>query len=148
MDERIFNQSLNSDYSLDSLIFQTERMDINKLFQVADTFDLILFKNKNFMSKFQRFLTNSDYDHVAMILKTHDNQHFILESTSNSGVAVYSLKGLIDLPRKKYYNRYICNYQEQDLGSTTVRGQILTQRSCRPSFVEQQEKSINSTQCI
>jgi len=45
-------------------------MNIEKIEEIGDTFDIILFKNKNFMSKFQRFVTNSDYDHVAMLLKT------------------------------------------------------------------------------
>ena len=53
-------------------------MDIEKLSEVGDTFDIILFKNKNFMSQFQRLVTNSDYDHVAMLLKTSSKEHFIL----------------------------------------------------------------------
>lgn len=57
------------------------------------------------MSKVQRILTNSDYDHVAMLIKASNSELFILESSSNLGVSVYTLKSLIDLPRKKYYFR-------------------------------------------
>lgn len=80
-------------------------MNIEDLRSVGDTFDIILFKNRTMMSKVQRILTNSDYDHVAMLLKTSNNDLFILESSSNAGVSVYTLKSLIDLPRKKYYYR-------------------------------------------
>jgi len=62
------------------------------------------------MSKVQRLLTNSDYDHVAMLLKTSSGELYILESSSNMGVSVYSLKSLINLPRKKYYFRYRKDY--------------------------------------
>jgi hypothetical protein len=65
------NQSLS--YSMDSLGFEVERMDINRLKQVGDTFDILLFKNKSIMSKVQRIFTNSDYDHIAMLLKTTSN---------------------------------------------------------------------------
>jgi len=45
---------------------------------MCDNFDIILFKNKNLMSKVQRIFTNSDYDHVAMLLKTADNEIYLL----------------------------------------------------------------------
>lgn len=79
---------------------------------IGDTFDILLFKNKTMMSKVQRILTNSDYDHVAMLLKTNSNEVFILESSSNLGVSVYTLKSLIELPRKKYYMRYYFTFIE------------------------------------
>ena len=53
-------------------------MNIEDLKSLADTFDIILFKNRTMMSKVQRILTNSDYDHVAMILKTSNKELFIL----------------------------------------------------------------------
>lgn len=81
-------------------------MSIEELKSVGDTFDIILFKNRTMMSKVQRILTNSDYDHVAMLLKTSSNELFILESSSNAGVSVYTLRSLVELPRKKYYYRY------------------------------------------
>jgi hypothetical protein len=43
------------------------------------------------MSRVQRLFTNSDYDHVAMILRASNQEMFMLESTSNAGVAVYTL---------------------------------------------------------
>ena len=77
--------------SLDSLGFEVERMEMRQLIQRADTFDILLFKNRNLMSKVQRIFTNSDYDHVGMLLKTTSQDLFLLEATGNSGVAVYTL---------------------------------------------------------
>jgi hypothetical protein len=105
LEEFVISSKLNSSYSLDSLGFEVERESIEDLRHTGDTFDIILFKNRTMMSKVQRILTNSDYDHVAMLLKTNNNELFILESSSNLGVSVYTLKSLIDLPRKKYYFR-------------------------------------------
>jgi hypothetical protein len=59
-----------------------------------DTFDIILFKGKNLMSKFQRFFTNSDYDHVGMIIKTIDGNLLLLEATGNVGVAIYTFSSI------------------------------------------------------
>ena len=49
-------------------------MEFNDIFSIADTFDILLFKNKNIMSKFQRFFTNSDFDHVSLIIRTTGNK--------------------------------------------------------------------------
>lgn len=35
----------------------------------AETGDILLFYTENFSAKLQRFFTNSDFDHVAMVLK-------------------------------------------------------------------------------
>lgn len=66
-------------------------MPIERLLECGNTFDLILFKNKSLMSKVQRLFTNSDYDHVAMILRASNRDVFLLESTSSAGVAIYSM---------------------------------------------------------
>lgn len=75
MDEH-YNPNMSS--SLDSLGFEIERIPIEKLASMGDNFDILLFKNKNLMSKVQRLFTNSDYDHVAMLLKTGDKEIYLL----------------------------------------------------------------------
>ena len=89
----------------DSYNFTSERMPYNEVFFVGDTFDIILFKNKSIMSKVQRFFTNSDFDHVALLMKTVNNQLLMLESTSNSGVAIYNFFSLRYLVSKKHFDR-------------------------------------------
>lgn len=78
---------------------------MKELLEKADTFDILMFKNRNFVSKMQRLFTNSDYDHVGMLLKTTNHQLFLLEATSNAGVAVYTLDNLVTCSIKKYYIR-------------------------------------------
>lgn len=53
----------------------------------AMTGDLILFKSTTMISKVQRKITNSDYDHVAMVIrdKFEASEVFLLEAV-NSGV--------------------------------------------------------------
>ena len=53
-------------------------MPMHDLLQKGDTFDILLFKNKTLMSKVQRFFTLSDYDHVAMLIKTSTSNLFLL----------------------------------------------------------------------
>ena len=43
------------------------------------------------MSKVQRFFIFSDYDHVAMLVKSGSSHIFLLEATSNVGVSIYAL---------------------------------------------------------
>ena len=57
------------------------------------------------MSKVQRFFTFSDYDHVAMLIKTSTNNIFLLEATSSAGVAIYALESLLGINVHKYYVR-------------------------------------------
>lgn len=64
---------VDKESSIDSLSLTTETIPYSRLTQEADTFDLLLFKNKTFMSKVQRFVTNSTYDHVGMILRSSQN---------------------------------------------------------------------------
>ena len=76
-----------------------------KLLQTANTFDILLFKNRTLISKVQRIFTNSDYDHVAMLIKSSHKEVYLFEATSNSGVAVFPLRALVDLGVKKLYMR-------------------------------------------
>lgn len=79
----------------------------SKMKHEADSLDILLFKNKTFMSKVQRFLTNANYDHVAMLLKSSTNELYIYECTSTYGVSVYPLDSFTKVDCKKYYER-IC----------------------------------------
>jgi len=41
--------------------------------QTAETGDILLFYTKNTGAQLQRFITNSDFDHVAMVVKFGKN---------------------------------------------------------------------------
>jgi hypothetical protein len=70
-----------------------------------DTFDLILFKGKNIMCKVQRFFTNSDYDHIALVIKAVGSNLLLFESTGNVGVAIYSFASVEMSLEKNLYER-------------------------------------------
>lgn len=53
-------------------------MSCKSIHGFLDTFDIVLFKGKNIMCKVQRFLTNSDYDHVGLVIKTVDGSLLLL----------------------------------------------------------------------
>ena len=58
-----------------------------KLIKEANTGDIILFKGYSNESKFQRFLTGDDYDHVGVLIKNEDGLH-LYETTGKDGAKV------------------------------------------------------------
>jgi len=48
----------------------------------VDTLDILLFRGLQNMQKVQRFLTGSNYDHVAIFLRSGKDLYF-LEATGN-----------------------------------------------------------------
>lgn len=55
---------------------------------VASTGDLLLFRSKSMASRFQRLVTRSHYDHVALLLRYSNGQLMLLEATAGTGVAL------------------------------------------------------------
>ena len=50
--------------------------------KIADTGDLLLFRGKSIITKIQRTLTMSEYDHVALLLRYSSGRLVILEATA------------------------------------------------------------------
>jgi len=67
----------------------------------AETGDILLFYTKNTGARFQRFITNSDFDHVAMVVKFKKNDLMIFESNQMYGVSIYDWKQYI-----QYFDLY------------------------------------------
>lgn len=80
-------------------------MSLETIESKLENFDIILFKGKGMMSKMQRFFTNSNFDHVALLLKTFDGDVLLLEATGNAGVAIYSFSSLSKALEKNLYER-------------------------------------------
>jgi hypothetical protein len=57
-------------------------MDHKDFLKIADTGDLLLFRGKSIITKIQRTLTMSDYDHVALLLRYSTGRLVILEATA------------------------------------------------------------------
>lgn len=57
--------------------------------QAAETGDIILMSTTDTECAIQRFVTNSEYDHIGLIVKFH-NEIKIFESNVNEGVNIYT----------------------------------------------------------
>lgn len=74
--------------------------------------DLIMFNTKNIMSRVQRSVTNSDYDHVGMVIriKSDPSEIYILEAVS-TGVRLNQwslIRNCVSTPRsldQRYYQK-------------------------------------------
>lgn len=49
--------------------------------KLADTGDILLFTGSSFVTRVQRAITMSDYDHVAMLLRYSNGKLVMFEST-------------------------------------------------------------------
>lgn len=61
----------------------------------AETGDILLFYTDHFSAKLQRFFTNSDFDHIAMVVKLRNKDLMVFESNQMHGVSVYDWKQYI-----------------------------------------------------
>ena len=60
-----------------------------------------MFHTKNTGAKIQRVITNSDYDHVAMVVKFRKKEVMVFESNQMHGVAVFEWNQYI-----RYFDLY------------------------------------------
>ena len=100
---------------------------INEVDEFADSFDILLFKNKSTLSKMQRFLTQSEYDHVAMVVRIGESR-FVLEASGGTGVAISDFSLFISS-----YKRRLTSFSE------TMRYE-LGYRKLKPSKNDKQQE--------
>jgi hypothetical protein len=57
---------------------------------MADTGDILLFRGRHIGSKITRTATQSNFDHIAMILKfeSDSDEIYLIEATANRGVSL------------------------------------------------------------
>lgn len=67
-----------------------DRISEEEFLKTADIGDVLLFRGKHFGAKITRGFSKSHFDHVAMVLKfeSETNTVFMLEATTNKGVAI------------------------------------------------------------
>ena len=63
--------------------FETEVVPNEYFEKNANSGDIILFRSEHGAARVQQFITNSEYDHVAVILRNQNNELFMFESTSD-----------------------------------------------------------------
>ena len=71
-------------------------MSERQFYEIADTFDILLFKCNNGSGKIIRAYTKCEFDHAAMVLKfgSEPEECFFIEATSNQGVAIKRWTGM------------------------------------------------------
>lgn len=105
----------NSDFIKEEKFWkQCDRINEETFKLEADSGDILLFKGRSFSAKMTRRLTNSEYDHVGMVLTFIDDEEvYILEATSD-GVHIIRWSELMSFKessyskivwRKLYWNR-------------------------------------------
>ncbi|CAI2369331.1 unnamed protein product [Moneuplotes crassus] len=127
-----------------------DRINESTFLNEADSGDIILFTGKTVMSGITRKITNSNYDHVAMVLTfLEDNEVYLLESTA-SGVHITTWTDLKtykdELYSKIVWRKLYCNRNEtfcevlgnfvnavDDRGYDISIGRLLRRRSRMPT---------------
>ena len=81
---------------------------------MACTGDLLLFRGKDLVSKIQRIITKSEYDHVAFILKYSSGKIGLFEATGVEGVSIVFWDDFRFYQWEKLYTRLVYRRLEFD----------------------------------
>ena len=73
----------------------------------ADNLDIVFFKGKSFGSCMTRMLCNSDYDHIALVLRGQDDKIFFFEAGYNYGVNMFSWERFKEYNWRDYYSQVV-----------------------------------------
>ena len=70
--------------------WRQEQVSENQFIEMADTFDILLFKCNTAGGKIIRTYTGSEFDHAALVLKfgSEPDDIFFMEATQNSGITL------------------------------------------------------------
>lgn len=70
----------------------------------ADTFDLIFFVGSSVSAAMTRVFCRSEYDHIALVLRSKNSKIFLLEAGYTHGVALYTWEKFLSHPWKESYS--------------------------------------------
>lgn len=76
--------------------WRQEQISEKQFIEIADTFDILLFKCNTPGGRIIRTYTGSEFDHAALVLKfgSEPEDVFFLEATSNQGVTLKRFSGM------------------------------------------------------
>jgi len=67
--------------------WEVKQISVDSFYEMAETFDIILFKSTTTQASLIRTLSNSEWNHVGMCFKVKaEREVYILESTADNGV--------------------------------------------------------------
>jgi len=84
-----------------------DRVSEPQFLSMAATGDILLFRAKNITSKVQRFFTNSDYDHVALVVKFSSQRVGLFEVTGKDGVSLLFWDDFVSYDWHNLYSRLV-----------------------------------------
>lgn len=105
--------------------WRTEQITEQQFLNMADTFDVLLFKCNHAGGSITRFYTGSEFDHAAMVLrfdaptKGNTNDVYLIEATGNQGVRVKrwsNIKGNTG----KFYQRIVLRHLQFDRNESAL----------------------------
>lgn len=76
-----------------------------EFFETAESGDLLLFQSKTIGANFQRIITRSNYDHVALVIKFANNRLVIFEALRENGVSICDWDRFMTKKWFQLYNR-------------------------------------------
>lgn len=79
-----------------------EKITTEKFAEEADSGDILLFKGKKLGSKITRGITNSEFDHIGMVLKFEDDEEVYMLDATLAGVNITSWRQLWSYKDKLY----------------------------------------------
>ncbi|OMJ90100.1 hypothetical protein SteCoe_7587 [Stentor coeruleus] len=89
---------------------------------MACTGDLLLFQGKDTVSKMQRLVTNSKYDHVAIILKYSSGRVALFEATGENGVSIVFWDDFTLNQWEKLYSKLVYRRLDFDRSERALKG--------------------------
>jgi|LauGreDrversion4_2_1035121.scaffolds.fasta_scaffold123662_1 hypothetical protein len=73
---------VKSNFSVERNFWKYARLCEEDFSRIADTGDILLFKTAEFASQLQRFVTNSNYNHIALVLRSSTGALKFIEATA------------------------------------------------------------------
>ena len=124
----IFGINIRQDFCYEYYIHYKQFEDMGQ------TGDVLLFKGYSKDSKFQRFITDADYDHVALLIKNKKGLH-VYESTGKDGVKSRPWQEFITYYWYLLYD--IMSFRKLQIDANAMK-----------QYISEQEKDLNMNEII
>jgi hypothetical protein len=101
--------------------WRIDRISEMQFLSQADTGDLLLFRSQGTPSKLQRALTQSKFDHVALIIRYGSGELALLESTSLDGVNIVKWQDFIEYRWHLLYQVIVYRHLETERNEEKIQ---------------------------
>jgi hypothetical protein len=101
--------------------WRIDRISEMQFVSQADTGDILLFRSHDTPSKLQRALTQSKFDHVALIIRYGSGELALLESTSLDGVSIVKWQDFIEYRWHLLYQLVVYRHLETERNDDKIQ---------------------------